>query len=224
MQWYKDSINNLNYAARRIKELEKDVHGNRKVDINYLKPQVNELLKTIRAPLDYFAVYVGKSIKDKADNPGFPFGRNVDIFNVKYKEKININSVPLKKLFLSVQSFNKSTWLRELNQMCNDDKHQKINKQQFTLRERVDKFEELGIVLEGFTVERSDPANQTAFALADENGNIIKDFDISESEGYEKTITYTFESTNKEVFSSLHEYYVNVLDFIEEGKRIIGGI
>lgn len=224
MQWYEDSINNLNYAARRIKELEKDVHGNRKVDINYLKPQVNELLKTIRAPLDYFSVYVGKYINDKASNPGFPFGRDEKEFNDNYIKKINTNSSPLKKLFLSVQNFKGSTWLKELNQMCNTDKHENINQQLFSMTERVDVFEGLGIAMEGLTVVRDDPAAQSVIVLVDEDGNVIKDYDISESEGYEKTIEYTFISNKKEVFSSLNEYHNKVLNFIEEGKRIINGI
>lgn len=213
--WYKDALHKLDYAKYKIDQLSSEVEISTAINKKFITNEINDILGNIRAPLDYFAKYIGKEVGKKAKNPAFPLATGELDFTNKYVAGINIDNTDLKNHFKSVQSYSGVKWMYELNKMNNNEKHQEINRQEVKVEENVPYM----------NIGGNHFINNT-FSNNDKNVVIISDdkeyeVDISKVPGYKKKFIYIFKYNNREVFECLSDFRVNALKFIEEGKNII---
>lgn len=213
--WYSDAMHKLDYAMYKINKLSSDIENGDLKNNNFIINEINDILGNIRAPLDYFAKYIGKEVGEKAKRPAFPLATGeVDFIN-KYVSGINIDNNDLKNRFKQVQKYNGVTWLYDLNKMNNNEKHQEINRQEVKIEENVPYMNIGGNHFHNITFS----GNGKNVVIR--NGDEEREVDISKFPGYKKNYIYIFNFNNREVFECLREFHENAYRFIEEGKSII---
>ncbi len=216
--WYDDAMEKLDYAKYKINKLSNEVKSENAPNNKFIKNEINDILGNIRAPLDYFAKHIAKNVGAKAKTPAFPIATGEVDFKNRYGKGINIDDANLRNHFRSVQKYNGSNWLNELNKMNNNEKHQEVNKTVINTVEKVGHFQHKGVTLNNVSFEN------VGTPMVEKIDGVTREIDITSAAGYKKEVLYRFKYNDREVFESLKEYHTNAVNFLEEGKRIIDKI
>lgn len=230
--WFEDSVACLNVAKDTILYLEKTVPNavEDEVLIPYVKVYTKNTLENLRSPLDYSAnfifneycreMYVSNNEirKNGAVLPKFPLTDNKDKFEKEMDRKfkgLDQTQPEVYRLLESMQYFNNKKWVKILNKLVNDNKHNFLTKHA---------LKEFGIQVKYLkTIDGSILNNVGAFNSGKDN-IVLGDIPFNEItapthpfvEEYDADFFYKlhFLDTNTEVVDTLTNIYKEIREYI----------
>lgn len=205
MEWYNDSQACIEIAKTMLIQVEEQ-QVETMLDSNilpYLKVTIKNTLENCRSPLDYAATYISSrypAYNSHFKHPQFPIlrkSKNADR-NVKLALKCNpdieiINIIKNSQLGL--------TWLTDLTDLVNYNKHNNLSKQNITNTSILEDFSFGGVTLKNVTF--SGNANDIGFNGQGFSGVELLKLDPNLKGTFHRS--YVFSDIDKEVMPTLSE-------------------
>lgn len=232
--WFNDSIACLNVSKNTIKYLEKLTQQaiNDETQVPYLKVHTKNTLENLKSPLDYSANYIFDTYcrseyvsnneirKNRANKPQFPLTDTKPKFQKEMDGKfknLEQNQPEIYDLLKSMQYFNNRKWIKLLNKLVNDNKHNFLTKHA---------LKEYGIQAKSLKLINGNTL--TNIGAFDNGGHNIVIDGIPFNEHTDPTHPYVvdyeadffykfyFANTDNEVVETLHKIYEEIEKYIHQ--------